>query len=359
MKIFIITHNLCKGGAERVAANLGNGFVANGHEVYVITDTSLPMAFHLDNRVHIQPLIGEYKNKPQKWLRVIKNVRCYAKRFSPDVIIGFMHVCSAVGRLAVVGLNIPVILTIHNALKSRAYHISWSTKVLDRFMPYFYTHTTILTKADYIILSKYHRNISVMPNPLSYSSQLKIPMKQNQIFAAGRITGWYCKGFDVLIKSWGQVAHKHPQWQLCIAGTGNEQSFNYLKALISQNHVEESVHLLGFRSDMLNLYKESAIFVLSSRSEGLPMVLLEAMSQGCAPVATANLGRTREILPDDSYGLVCEPNDVAALSTAIDYMITHSSYRSAVQAKALLRSRMYSLENVVALWEKIFDNVVR
>ena len=161
-----------------------------------------------------------------------------------------------------------------------------------------------------------------MPNPLTFTPIVvaedgemindlgTVIEKEKIILAAGRLNDWKCKGWDLLIKAWalinGQETMGNGQindqslalsgWRLQIAGTGSEQDFSFLKQLCKENDVEDSVEFLGYRTDMKELYQKASIFCLSSRSEGLPMVLIEAMSQGCAPVACENLGRTKEII---------------------------------------------------------------
>ena len=141
-----------------------------------------------------------------------------------------------------------------------------------------------------------------MPNPLGLQPVNDIPHKQNIILAVGRLDDWHVKGFDVLIRAWARVVSSFKflvstdGWKLQIAGTGSEESLNYLKQLCKENGVEDSVEFLGFRKDVEKLYQEASIYVLSSRYEGFGLVLIEAMSQGCACVACDYKGRQREII---------------------------------------------------------------
>ena len=192
-----------------------------------------------------------------------------------------------------------------------------------------------------------------MPNPLTFSPCAKMETKQKVLLAAGRVDDWHYKGFDVLMKAWNLVAHRHPEWQLMLAGQGSEETLNFLKSLLTDDVAKVNTVFLGYSKDMLSLYGKASIYVLSSRSEGLPMVLIEAMSQGCAPVATANMGRTAEIITSAKEGVICKAEDVENLARGIDRMIADEAYRHEVQVNAIERSRFYSQEHIVRMWEEV------
>lgn len=358
MRIFISCNTLSIGGAERVAVNLANGLAANGHEVYIVTDLKKKITYHVEDAVKKLPLITLDDNKIQKWVTAIKNMRGYIKKYQPDIVIGVMHTCSFVSKLASVGLPVLVVMTIHHALESKAYKHKWYNQLIDRITPPLYRHTTVLTEEDRKILVKWNKRISVMPNPVTFKTTTGNE-KKKQILAAGRIGSWHCKGFDVLIKSWSLIAPQFPDWTLLIAGDGDKESMEFLYNLATEEGVSHRINFLGFQADMLPLYQECAIFALSSRSEGLPMVLLEAMSQGCAPVVTSNLGRTKEILPEEDLGLICEPEDVEGFANNLQEMITNRDFREKVQRNVVKRVEYYSLPNVVSMWEQLIKQLVR
>ena len=201
-----------------------------------------------------------------------------------------------------------------------------------------------------------------MPNPLTFKTVEEMPQKEKILLAAGRLTDWKYKGWDVLIKAWSLVT-KHGEnekikkdgWRLMVAGDGSDEAKAYLRQLIREHQVEDSMELLGYRTDMEQLFQKASIFVLSSRSEGLPMVLIEAMSQGCAPVATDFKGRTREIIPTDNEGILCNPEDAEALAAGMQRLIEDDTLRQNIQRNAVERSKFYALDNIVGMWEKVLS----
>lgn len=361
MKIFIVCCCLTGGGAERVGAMLANGFVRRGHDVSIITDIYHRATYEVDDAIKLLPLNPKTKNKLWKWADSILLMRKHIKEYKPDVIIGIEFPCSFVSKLSCIGCDIPIIHTEHYAfefVKSETYGLLRKYPGIRCLIDKMFDMVTVLTNADKKVVDGKIKNVIVMPNPSSFSQYRGEQMKGKTLLAAGRIISWHYKGFDVLIKAWGKIAYKYPDWKLNIAGDGSEESFGFLKSLIRENNIENRVNFLGFCTDMKKLYQEASIFVLSSRSEGLPMVLIEAMSQGCAPVATDFKGRTKEIITCDDEGLTCNPEDVNGLSSIMEKMISDDEYRRRVQNNAIKRSEYYNLDRVISLWEDLLSIVV-
>lgn len=385
MKILIVCSNLGFGGAERVAVTLANGFFAKGHEVIVATNLYEKVNFSLDEGVIVENIVSQKKNRLKKWSSSIKDLRKLVRQQQPDVVIGIMELCSLIAKISTFGTNIPVVATDHYTFdrpKDAPFtKQQWFFKFI---VNYIYKHITVLTDADKEIAAKKFRGVTVMPNPLSLQPVNEIPLKERTVLAAGRIGGWYAKGFDVLIKSWKKLQDLNDNvndddnlrdWWLKIAGAGKQESFEYLMNLLPDGnwiHNEDDnenenwswrsekyhIEFLGFQKDMESLYKKSEIFVLSSRYEGFGLVLIEAMSQGCACVACDYKGRQREIIQDDNQGLCCEPDDVKTLATALEKMIMDEAYRKKVQNNALERSKFYDMEHTMNRWEAYLKTVV-
>lgn len=358
MKLLIVSPTLNHGGAERVATLWAEGFRKRGYEVFFVANIEDETAYSISDEV--LPLTPKRGYKLIRYIKSLFLLRSYYKKYQPDVIIGVMYACSLLAKIAGCGFNIPIINTEHSSFE-RPQNAPFGK--IDRFakfyLNYLYDGTTILTEADYQIVGKRFRNVFVLPNPTFLIPLEDVPHKENILLAAGRLDGWYVKGFDVLIRAWANVVSSlklqvsSEGWRLQIAGTGSEESLEYLKQLCKENGVEETVDFLGFRTDIEELYKQSEIFVLSSRYEGFGMALIEAMSQGCACIACDYRGRQKEIISDDGMGLCCEPNSVEALANSIRKMIEDDWYRKRAQLNAVLRSRDYTIEKIVNRWDEI------
>lgn len=132
------------------------------------------------------------------------------------------------------------------------------------------------------------------------------------IVAAGRLAPW--KGFDTLISAMKELL-KTRQARLLILGDG--PSRDELEKQIADNGLQNSVRLVGYVANPLKYYRNADVFVLSSRVEGLPNVLVEAMMCGCTPVSTDCPTGPREVLQDNKYGYLVPVDDPVAMASAI------------------------------------------
>lgn len=358
MKIFIVCSRLSYGGAERVGVMLANGLSVS-HSVYLISNTLEEPTYEVKSSVQLLPLFSSISSKIDKWASTLPNIRKYAKTYRPDVIIGIMETCSLVAKLATIGLSIPVIMTEHNAFERPKNTPLTKWQIITKFyINKLYCCVTILTEADKEFIGLRLKNTVVMPNPLFLTPVINLPVKEKIVLAAGRIDDWHCKGFDILLKAWGTIAKQYPDWTLEIAGDGGKVDLELLQNIVRKSEVENQVKFLGYQKNIVDRYKQSAIFVLSSRYEGFGLVLIEAMSQGCACVACDFKGRQREIIRNDSEGLVCVPNDVDALALAIKKMIDDDIYRQKVQEAAIERSKYYTMDKTIRRWEKLLKRLL-
>lgn len=382
MRIGIVQVALSHGGAEQVGVMLANGLSQHGHNTFVLTDLNEPISYCGNDNVPIYDFVGKKTNTLFKWLKAIKNIRHTIKKEKPDVMIGIMGLCTLVTYIACLGQNVPIVMTEHNAFeRPDTAPMPMSLKLFKFWINKLYKNITVLTEADKKVISNRLRNVTVMPNPLLLAPVETIPLKDNIVLAAGRIDAWHVKGFDVLIRAWAKIVNseelkvKRDGWKLQIAGAGKQESFEFLKALlpdgewvynenVNDNYKErlwrsEKYHIefLGYQKDMGSLYKKSEIFVLSSRYEGFGLVLIEAMSQGCAPIACDYKGRQREIIQNDSQGLCCEPDHVEELADVIHKMMIDEDYRKNVQQNAVERSKFYKLDHVISMWEDLLKEI--
>jgi len=383
MKICIVCPRLCHGGAERVAVSLANGFVARGHEVIFFADLYEEQTFVLDESIQLLNLVPQTKNKFKKWAGAVRLLRKELKKNKPDVIVGIMSLCSIVAKLASIGMGIPVVATEHDSYeRPGSAPMPFLIKCYKFWICRMFTYVTVLTDADKKIISKRLRNVTVMENPLALEPIETLSPRKRIILASGRVDNWHYKGFDVLIRAFGKLVQglkskvQDEGWKLVIAGVWRSpETRTYLDGIAKEYGVLDKIEYTGFVENMQKLYAESSIFVLSSRYEAFGLVLIEAMSQGCACVACDYKGRQREIMCPEGQGsmfnvqssnnkvelcetgILCEPDNVEALAEAMKKMIVDDEYRESVRAKAIGRSKYYSIENTMDRWEKLLTSV--
>lgn len=357
MNIIFLNHFIAGGGAERVVSLLSKKMIEKGHKVCLVTDVSISFSYEFDTNVCVYPLYRSDREK-RSFLRLyymVKNCRFCIKKETANVLIGVLPLMNLVAILASMGLKNKVIASEHTSFdRPLGWHIRFIRNVVYRFADV----VTILTQADYNYLGSKLSNKVIMPNPLSYPCVQEISVRRKNILAVGRLDVWKVKGFDLLIEAWGKIAHKYPDWTLDIAGEGTEKSIQYLQKLSCDVNVEKQVVFLGFRNDIDVVMRMSSIFALTSRYEGFGMVLLEAMSQGCACISFDCGGRQREIITNDDEGIIIEKHDVLGLSKGLEKMIQDDALRCKLSKAGVERAKDFDLNIVEERWEKIMRKII-
>jgi len=197
-----------------------------------------------------------------------------------------------------------------------------------------------------------------MYNPIDFAILTKTTIRKKNILAAGRLDGWSHKGFDNLINVWSRLAKKYPEWKLEIAGDGSKESLTFLQNLVDKLGLESNVNFLGFRTDMDVLFQTSSIFVLSSRYEGSPNVLLEAMSQGCACISFMLDGRMNEFITSPESGIIVENQNCDEFEKAIIRLIEDKPLREALSEGARKDMQRFSKDIIADNWEALFNKVI-
>lgn len=378
VKILIVLDSFCGGGAERVASVWANTFADFKHQVVFASDKKRNddgVCYHLNENVEmLAPLkvpdklsnsilrISHIFAKIVKFFYKVKRLRQAIKSCDADVILGVMEYSSLIAYVASLGLKKTIISTTHCTFdfseheKRLPYLKFLKMKVEKYYMNRLFPVVTCLTLADKNYMGNKLKKLIVLPNPLSIPVlNSPNPVRQKKILAVGRVDAWHCKGFDLLIKAWIQIERLYPEWVLEIAG--EYTSKKELDKLIADAGIENRVVFSGFHFDVGQLYQSAEVFVLSSRYEGFGMVLLEAMSQGCACIACDYKGRQKEIITDDSLGLVIKPDDEQFIAIAIRRMIDDETYRKEVQKNAPGRAKDFSPENIYVQWLEIFKGL--
>jgi glycosyltransferase involved in cell wall biosynthesis len=172
-----------------------------------------------------------------------------------------------------------------------------------------------------------------------------------RIIAAGRLTPQ--KGFDMLLDAFAVVAAEHPDWTLTVYGHGPLRE--RLIARRDELGLTQAVQLAGVTRHLDRELAAASIFVLSSRFEGLPMVLLEAMSTGLAVAAFDCPTGPREVIDPGVDGLLVPAEDIGALAAALNQLIEDPARRRAMGAAAFETSRQYFMPVIRDAWEEFLS----
>lgn len=356
MKILFYIPAMIGGGAERVTAILCNEFVKLGHTVLVATNPAKG-SYPLEEEVEILNIYGgRYKKLPWglRQLYVWWTARKFVRKEKPDVAVAVMPPFYLLARMATWGTGVPFVASDHTSfLPNDLMRFNFIRHHLYGFADVL----TILTQMDYRLLGNKYPNKVVMYNPLTFDVLGEKRRRKKAITAIGRLDVWQVKGFDLLIEVWALIASKHPGWILQIAGTGSDESLERLKKMVIDKCVSDSVHFLGFISDVQRVLQESSIFVLSSRIEGFPMSLMEAMSQGCACVSFNIRGVVSEIISNGKDGIIIPDGDIQSMASSLDNLMDNETLRNELSSKALISIKRFEASSVAKQWISLFDKL--
>ncbi|WP_368263500.1 glycosyltransferase family 4 protein, partial [Escherichia coli] len=191
----------------------------------------------------------------------------------------------------------------------------------------------------------------IIPNIISFEAT-DIPqnkIEQKNVLAVGRLT--HQKGFDLLLQAWAD-ANTH-DWRLKIIGDGEE--LNHLNSLITELNISNA-EIIPFQKDIQRHYSSAGIFVLSSRFEGLGMVLLEALSSGLACISFDCPAGPKSIISSDN-GVLVPTGDTIKLSQAISFLINNEEERKRLQNKAAASVEKFKESNVIAKWRELLNEI--
>lgn len=155
----------------------------------------------------------------------------------------------------------------------------------------------------------------------------------------------------MLVKAWKMIADKVPGWKLRLVGDG--KLLDQIKKYVKDNGLSDSVEFLPPSKDVASLYKDASIFALSSRFEGLPFVLIEAISTGL-PIVSFNCPTgPSEIVENGRNGILVPPEDISAFADSLLELILNEEKRRAFSEESLVIAEKYRTDRITMAWEKL------
>ena len=192
-----------------------------------------------------------------------------------------------------------------------------------------------------------HFTPTVIYNPLTLKQGEPSTGTSKRFLTVGRFTPLH-KGIDLLIEGFNLFAQKNKEWKLDILGEGTEEET--FRKLIAKYQLEDRITIHPFTNQIQKYYSEAQVYVLSSRWEGMPLVLVEAMSHGL-PIVTSDLPVSKEILGD--FGLYFKNGDIEDLAQRLEDA-THIDWE-AKSKEALEIAKRFDIENIISQWKKLIE----
>lgn len=331
MKILFYNYAMNMGGIERTIAGLAN-LLSREHEVIVTQFLSDRSFYDLDEAVRYEPFgFTAQGNVLLRTYKLYRKIRCLLKKERPDLVfcMSLTHLvlfCQAARGLDTVVIGAESANPL-NDLSKRALRQRARSVCADGFI--FQTE-----RAREAYPKKTARGSAVIANAIWNEDVLTppqtLPQKMRQVVSVGRLE--YVKGYDFLIEAFSRVCADFPDWNLVIYGEGTDRE--RLQTQIDTLGMQSRITLPGRDLHAFSKVRASEVFVLSSRSEGMPNTLLEAMACGVCCIAVDCPNGPREIVTDGVDGLLIESENVDAMEAALRRVMADADLRKTLSENA-------------------------
>lgn len=374
MRIAIVSQGFGYGGSYIAAANIGKALQATGHEMYYFAYqyktnySNLPIE-RLTYFGHPRTKISRLFEKSRKAIELFIQGEFIPSHFISTEFKNLIHLINT-KQIDLVILNSFWTVTLFSVLLRQKFPelkiVGWMHEATD----YTFGNLTqnyrdsfikgvrdlsalvCLTDKDRKKYLHYNNKSYKIYNPLVISKHELADLSQHTIVFTTRLDA-HIKGLDYLI----EIAKNLPSgWHINVAGQGKREQVIAFQNLISKSEVEQKIHFLGelTGNDLSDHYERGSIFLSTSRTEGLPLVIIEAMSFGLPVVSFAHSGGC-EILAGGRYGKIVPIGDVDAMISAIKVLAESKELRLHFQELSLQRYENFKLGIITKEWENLLS----
>lgn len=207
------------------------------------------------------------------------------------------------------------------------------------------------------IASKYRDKLgikaTVIPNPKSFQSSKKADMHNHCFVTCGRVEPE--KGYDDLIEAFALFAEQNPDWSLVIIGGGSLQ--NKLELLIQERGLAKKARITGYTHDVQENLLQGSVFVMTSRWEGFPMTVTEALEMGL-PVVAYGIPAMGPLVTDGVEGKIVPPFEREKLVAAMLEIAADESLREKMKENALKKAETLEPERIAEVWLQLIEEVM-
>lgn len=370
--VYTIAATYNSGGMERVLANKANWLARKGYEISILTTDQKARSsfFELDPRIKVYDLGINYEenngksffNKlihyPFKQWRHKKALQRLLPELKADIVVSMF--CNDASILPKIKDGSSKVLEIHfSRFKRLQYGRVGIWKLADELRNR--NDLRVVSKFDkFVVLTEEDKgywgeldNITAIPNARSFEVEKPAELNEKKVIAVGRYC--YQKALDKLIQAWGIVCREIADWKLHLVGDGEDRA--QLQKQISELGLTERVVLGRAETDMKSVYLNSSVLALSSRYEGLPMVLLEAQAAGLPIVSFECKCGPKDVLTDGVDGILVKEGNVEGMAQGLLKLIKDETLRKQMGIAAYKNSERFSEEKVMANWVELFNEV--
>lgn len=366
MKItYVVREHSHGGGTDRVLSRKANYLVSHGFDVSIITSENsdvIPFFFY-DERIkfHYLNIVDRKENKE---IYLDKLTNCLKTNKTDISIATGLGLTQYLCEVEDDSLKI---LEFHfSKYKGKSFFAKWDRYSIGRFISSIYSkdQTRRANRFDrFVVLTQEDKelwrgveNISVIPNPITIEVEEgeQSALTSKRVIAVGRYTGQ--KGFDRLVRIWKQMKDLHPDWKLSIFGDGKYKT--RLEKYIEKHKLGLQVELLPPTKNIKYEFLTSSIFVMTSRYEGQPLVLIEAMAMGLPAVAYSFKSGAKETIANGIDGFIVEEGDHKDFIEKVSLLMRDQDLRSRMGNNASINITRFLEENIMPKWVALFESLL-
>lgn len=344
MKIGFLTYSLGGGGAERVLTELADELIRQEYEVDIFVFDAHNIKYSINSKIRIV-YCREQENK-ENYIERLKRLRQKIREEKVDIFFAFSLSMAGLARLSTIGMAVKVV----GSERANPKMYSKKQKLLMKWVIPFCHGMVFQTKGAKNCYPKcVQRKGIVIPNPAPQIKKLAPVMNSDmiRICSVGRLA--YPKDYQTLLKAYQKYLLLYPQSRLSIYGEGvlKEELLSLAKTL----GIENKVTFLGFKKEIISELKNYDMFVFSSRAEGMPNALIEAMAAGLPCIATDCEFGPVELIQNAENGLLVPIGDVDAMAENMCWIARNKE-------KAILMGKEASKVQQKYSRRKIYDQYI-
>lgn len=336
-RIVIVMPSLTSGGAERVISLLCNRWIQQGYTVDLILWNARNRFYSIDDNINIIDLDFRFQNKFERFLKqflVLFLLRRHLKKIKPKFVLSFLPLNNIVTLLSSLFLNLNVIISERNNPKELNIDLSEKLFFLRNYLYKKYAKGIIAQTelAKELILKEFpNKKIIAIPNPVKNLNLLRNNVEENLLVNVGRLHPQ--KGHLDLIEIISKLQTQNVK--LVILGEGYLR--DKIEEKIKKLHLENKVQLMGAVNNIEDWLSRAALFVFSSKYEGFPNALAEAMIAGIPSISYDCDTGPSELINDSINGFLVELDNQQDFANKIDRLLNDKKLRDqfSIESKKL------------------------